>query len=439
MPEKPKPTLAVWPIDDLKTHEKNPRKIDRARFEDLKRSIKNDPDFLQVRPIVVNVNPTRRGVVIGGNMRLAACRDLGMTEVPVVEVHATPKQERAWLVKDNVHSGEFNEDMLSAMVLEEPETFEHAMPSDMLDDMLNRPDREGPASEEDQVDEVAKAKDHITQPGDVWELGDHRIICADSTAKETFEKLLAGEKAQMTWTDPPYNTAVGDSTNNAGKKNRSIANDDMDAKSWAIFVRSFLAGIRDNTVGAVYIAMSTKEWPSLHAAFIDCGFHWSTTIMWIKDSFVLGRKDYQSKYEPIMVGKVAKGIKVADAEPILYGWPNGIQRKWNGGRDQGDAWFFTRPRNNPVHPTQKPVELVLKAVTNSSSRGDIVLDCFGGGGVNAYRVRAERTTCAARGARPGLLRRDHRAVRGTHQEREAQAERQAGRMDRTRHHDRGRA
>ena len=175
---------------------------------------------------------------------------------------------------------------------------------------------------------------------------------------------------------------------------RKITNDKMDAGAWATFVRGFLKNIHERTAGSVYICMSTKEWPSLHAAFIETGFHWSDTVLWIKDSFTLGRADHQRQYEPIMVGTVRRQIKKAEATPILYGWPEGMDRAWNGGRDESDAWFFKRPRANPVHPTQKPVELVARAIANSSNRGDLVLDCFAGGG--STLIACERSTRRAR-------------------------------------------
>ena len=112
-------------------------------------------------------------------------------------------------------------------------------------------------------------------------------------------------------------------------------------------------------------------------AFIETGFHWSDTIMWIKHQFTLGRSDFQRQYEPIMVGRK---VKSAPAEPILYGWPEGIDHAWNGGRDEGNAWFFRCPGTSPTHPTCKPVELVAKAIALSSNKGEIVLDPFLGGG-----------------------------------------------------------
>lgn len=393
--EEPKYEVVMWPIDKLVNNTQNPRRISKERFEDLKRSMNADRDFLHARPIIANVNPTRRGIVIAGHMRLMVARELGFTEVPVMEVNVDAKQERRWMVTDNAHHGENDRQKLAEMIMKNPLDFEHALPTDQLDGIIAEfaGEEEEGQSEENQVDEIAAGKP-LTKPGDVWDLGDHRLVCGDSTDPGTFDKLLGAEKAQMCFTDPPYNVDYGNHGNPRwGKKHEKIANDKMTDSAWAGFVRSFLANIRERTAGAVYICMSCKEWPSLHAAFIESGFQWSTTIIWIKDVFTLGRSDHQHQHEPIMVGKPRK-LKTADAEPILYGWGRGVEKKWNGGRNESDAWFFTRPRKNPIHPTQKPVELVARAVSNSSNRGDIVLDCFAGGG--STLIACERTTRRAR-------------------------------------------
>lgn len=385
-----KPKLAVWKVSDLKIPDFNPRKITKARLEDLKRSLAADPDFLEVRPVIVNVNPTRRGIVIGGSMRLVAARELGRKTVPVVEVYADARKEKAWVVKDNAHSGEYDRGRLGELVLADPLAFEHALPSDQLDDIFDLmvPAEGEGESEEAQADAIAAAKKHILQDGDVVEMGDHRLVCGDSTDPAVFDALLGKERAQMCFTDPPFNVGYEGGTGKDIKKRAKIANDKMTPAAWVAFLRAFMKNIHERTAGAAYVCMSAKEWPAIHAAFIDSGFHWSNTILWIKDSFTMGRADHQRSYEPIMVGEPRR-IRKGEAEPILYGWPQGVDRRWNGGRDTGDAWFFTRPHINPVHPTQKPVELVAKAIANSSNRGDIVLDPFAGGG--STMIAAERT------------------------------------------------
>lgn len=163
----------------------------------------------------------------------------------------------------------------------------------------------------------------------------------------------------MCFSDPPYNVNYMGGT---GAKRSRIANDDL-GKGFATFLFDACVNILASTDGAVYIAMSSSELHTLQKAFINAGGHWSTFIIWAKDHFTLGRSDYQRQFEP-----------------ILYGWREGVGHHWCGARDQGDVWLINRPRVNDLHPTMKPVELVERAVRNSSQRGDRVLDPFGGSG-----------------------------------------------------------
>ena len=202
------PKQAVWPIADLKPHPSNPRTLSRARLEDLKRSLKADPDFLKVRPIIVNTAPDRRGIVIGGNMRLEAAKALGMTEVPVVEVEADDATEKRWLLKDNSHHGEWENEMLAELIMLDASRIEGAIPSDIMDAILNEYGPDTKASEEDQVEAIAAAE-AITKPGDLWQLGDHMLYCGDACDPDSYIKLMGDDKARMIFTDPPYGLGYG--------------------------------------------------------------------------------------------------------------------------------------------------------------------------------------------------------------------------------------
>lgn len=383
-------------IKDLKPATYNPRRISKSRLEDLKRNIEADPMFLEVRPIIVNAYKGREGVIIAGHMRYLACKELGWGDVPCAVVSVPIDKEREWNVKDNAHHGEWDEERLAEMIFTEMKAMQHALPSDEYDRILNT---YGPESktEEDLVEEAAKTGNPITKLGDRWELGEHVLVCGDSTKQETLDHLLgAGKKADMCFTDPPYNVAYGESAkDNMRRKERKIANDKMDAPAWVIFVDGWMQQLAERVAGAVYICMSIKEWPSVQQSFVAHGFHRSDTILWVKHCFTLGRSDYQRQYEPILVGKPEKKtVARAEAEPMLYGWHDKASHEWNGGRDQGDAWFFKRPSSNPIHPTMKPVELVAKAVANSSQRGGTVLDLFAGGG--STLIACERLSRKAR-------------------------------------------
>ena len=217
----------------------------------------------------------------------------------------------------------------------------------------------------------------VTQPGDLWVLGEHRLLCGDATVMADLERVLDGSQADMTWTDPPYNVAYGSSAKDKLRGNkRKILNDDL-GSGFEAFLRDACANILSVTKGAVYVCMSSSELHTLQRAFTAAGGKWSTFVVWAKHAFTLGRADYQRQYEP-----------------ILYGWPAGHDRYWCGARDQGDVWFVDKPARNDLHPTMKPVALVERAIRNSSKTRDIVLDPFGGSG--STLIACEKTGRQAR-------------------------------------------
>ena len=153
---------------------------------------------------------------------------------------------------------------------------------------------------------------------------------------------------------------------------RRLVNDALPADEWERFCRAWAASLTANVAGALYVCMSSKEWPLVARVLAEAGAHWSDTIIWAKDRFTLGRADYQRQYEP-----------------VWYGWPDGSQRHWQGRRDQGDVWQIPRPAASPLHPTQKPLALVERAIENSSTPGATVLDPFCGAGTTL--IACERT------------------------------------------------
>ncbi len=203
------------------------------------------------------------------------------------------------------------------------------------------------------------------------------MLCGDATVLTDVERVLAGSLADMAWTDPPYNVDYGNSAKDKLRgKDRRILNDAL-GDGFGAFLQDACTNILTVTKGAAYIAMSSSELHTLQAAFTAAGGKWSTFIIWAKNTFTLGRADYQRQYEP-----------------ILYGWPAGAEHYWCGARDQGDVWFFDKPVKNDLHPTMKPVALIERAIRNSSKRRDIVLDPFGGSG--STLIAAEKTGRQAR-------------------------------------------
>jgi DNA modification methylase len=189
--------------------------------------------------------------------------------------------------------------------------------------------------------------------------------------------LLGDELVDMTFTDPPYNVNYANSAKDKLRgKNRAILNDNL-GEGFGQFLHDACSNILARTKGAVYVAMSSSELDTLQSAFRRAGGRWSTFIIWAKNTFTLGRSDYQRQYEP-----------------ILYGWRDGADHFWCGDRDQGDVWQIKKPQKNDLHPTMKPVELVVRAVKNSSKSRDLVLDPFGGSG--STLIACEKTGRRAR-------------------------------------------
>ena len=229
-----------------------------------------------------------------------------------------------------------------------------------MDRLLNSLDTP-PNIEENAVPEVEEIP--VSQTGDLWILGEHRVLCGDALSRDAIDRVLEGQPAAMVFTDPPYN--VDYAPEDASGHSRRIANDNL-GECFGDFLRQVCTHLVACSNGAIYICMSSSELHTLKQAFCEAGGHWSTFLIWAKDRFTLGRSDYQRQYEP-----------------ILYGWPEGKPHYWVGARDQGDVWDIARPFANDLHPTMKPVELVERAIVNSSRRGETVLDPFGGSGTTA--------------------------------------------------------
>jgi DNA modification methylase len=354
--------VVTWPVDRLIPYARNARTHSDEQVAQIAASI---AEFGWTNPILAGSD----GIIIAGHARLLAARKLGMTEVPVIVLdHLTETQRRALVLADNrlaLNAG-WDEEMLR-IELESirDDGFDLELTGfsdDELEDLLREPEEVVAGNtDEDAVPEAPETA--VTVPGDVWLLGDHRLLCGDATQIEAVEKVLAGGLADMVFTDPPYNVNYGATMKDKlrGKK-RKIANDDL-GEGFEQFLRDACVNMLAVTKGAVYICMSSSELHTLHKAFAAAGGHWSTFVIWAKNTFTMGRSDYQRQYEP-----------------ILYGWKEGTDHYWCGARDQGDVWFVKKPVSNDLHPTMKPVELVERAIRNSSKSRDTVLDPFGGSG-----------------------------------------------------------
>jgi DNA modification methylase len=320
--------------------------------------------------------------VIAGHGRLLAARKLGMDDVPVVPMsHLTDIQRRALILADNKigENASWDDELLG---LELTELRELGFNLDLTgfspeewDALINGDEAKDGLTDDDAVPEVPETP--VSKTGDVWVLGEHKLLCGDATKAPDYAALLGDELVDMTFTDPPYNVNYANSAKDKLRgKNRAILNDNL-GEGFGQFLHDACSNILARTKGAVYVAMSSSELDTLQSAFRRAGGRWSTFIIWAKNTFTLGRADYQRQYEP-----------------ILYGWRDGADHFWCGDRDQGDVWQIKKPQKNDLHPTMKPVELVERAVKNSSKSRDLVLDPFGGSG--STLIACEKTGRRAR-------------------------------------------
>ncbi len=369
--------VARWPVERLIPYARNSRTHSDEQVAQIAASI---AEFGWTSPILTGSD----GIIIAGHARLQAARKLGMTEVPVIVLdHLNETQRRALVLADNrlaMNAG-WDEAMLhvelDALREDDFDISLLGFGDEEIEALLAEPG-EAVAGKTDENAVPETPETAVTLPGDVWLLGEHRVLCGDSTQIEAVEKVLAGGLADMTFTDPPYNVNYGATMKDKlrGKSHRKIANDNL-GDGFEQFLRDACANILTVTKGAIYICMSSSELHTLQKAFRDSGGHWSTFVIWAKNTFTMGRADYQRQYEP-----------------ILYGWKEGSQHFWCGARDQGDVWFVNKPVKNDIHPTMKPVELVERAIRNSSKSRDTVLDPFGGSG--STLIACERTGRQAR-------------------------------------------
>jgi DNA modification methylase len=349
--------VQIWAIDRLLPYARNARTHTDDQVAQVAASIR---EFGWTNPILASPD----GTIIAGHARVAAARRLQMAEVPVIVLdHLTDAQRRALVLADNrlaLDAGWDEELLRVELAALQEDNFDLdiiGFSDEEMESLLRGQEQtnDGLTDEDSVPDEQETA---ITVPGDVWVMGDHRLLCGDATSMDAIQAVLNNGLADMVFTDPPYNVAYVGKT---GKK-LTIGNDALGDKFYD-FLRDACTNLVAVTKGAIYICMSSSELHTLFRAFNDAGGHWSTFVIWAKHHFTLGRSDYQRMYEP-----------------ILYGWREGTDHFWCGARDQGDVWFIKRPMASLEHPTMKPVELVERALRNSSKTRDTILDTFGGSG-----------------------------------------------------------
>lgn len=373
-------TVEQVPIDLLRPDPANPRRISDEDLDSLERSIR---EFGFVQPILAR---REDDTVIGGHQRLVAARRLGLQTVPVTYLDLSVEQARLLNLALNRISGSWDEQLLARLLADLETGVDLSLSGfgeDEIRDLLRSLETRERAERSEDFDLDAALEDATreprSKPGDLWAVGEHRLLCGDATKPEDLERALAGRRADMAFTDPPYNVSMGDhGGHQRGRRRRRIANDSMDPVAWEVFVRGWARSILASVEGAIYICMSSKELGLVARVLAEEGGHWSDTIIWRKDRLVPGQADYQRTYEP-----------------IWYGWPEGHKHHWCGDRDQTDVWDIARLADAPLHPTMKPVPLMERAISNSSVPGDLVLDPFAGSGSTLIACERTGRRCAA--------------------------------------------
>lgn len=375
-------------IDDFIEYERNARTHSPEQIKQLVNSIQ---EFGFTNPVLID----EQGELIAGHGRIAAARVVGMTSVPAIRlIDFTADQKKALRIADNqlaLNAG-WDLDLLTSELESLMATgFDidlMGFDSNFLDELLSDPEEE----EDDDFTsdgERPEAGSYISEPGDVWLLDDHRVMCGDSTSVDDIVVLMGGVQADMVWTDPPYNVAY------EGQDGMTIENDDMGDEEFGKFLLDVFSSayVVTKEGGPIYIAHADSEGRNFRTAMIDSGWLFKQCLIWVKNQFVMGRQDHHWQHEP-----------------ILYGWKPGAAHAWYGDRNKSTVidddvdvselgreelvgliedlrnqmnttiYRESKPTNSSLHPTMRPIRLVQHQIQNSSERGDVVLDIFGGSG-----------------------------------------------------------
>jgi DNA modification methylase len=344
-------------ITEVKLNPNNPRLIKDDKFKKLVQSIKDFPEMLNIRPIVVNKDM----IILGGNMRYKACKEAGLKEIPIIITDLSEDKQREFLIKDNTSGGEWDWQVLA---------------NEWDSDDLEAWGLDLPAFETDEVLEATEDDFDATPPeipitvlGDLYEIGEHRLLCGDSTDSDSVAKLMNGNKADMVFTDPPYlmgfeggmqTNEDGNWTKSFNAKHGEIKNDKMSKNEELDFLDAINSNIQLFNNGAFYICFYRLGLGGYFASLERTGIKVRTLITWNKGNHTLSNSDYYSK-----------------CEHIFYGWIN--EHNFYGETDF-DIWEIPRTQKNDLHPTMKPIPLCEKAINNSSKVNDLVLDLFLGSG-----------------------------------------------------------
>lgn len=333
-------------------------------------------EFGFINPVIIDSDFN----VIAGHGRLMAAKEEGIEEVPCVLVdYLTEAQKKAYILADNRYAQDagWDEEMLK-LEIEALEGMDFDVSLTGFDDQEIADlfaDSESTGAEEDDFDlSDALEKATFVERGDVWQVGRHRLMCGDATSPEDVATLMDGKKANLIITDPPYNVAF------ESYDGLSIKNDKMENDKFYEFLLAAFKNMAEHLEkgGTAYVFHADTEGLNFRKAFIDAGFHLSGCCIWVKNSLVLGRSDYQWQHEP-----------------VLYGFLQNGKHYWskNAGRSQTTIWNFDKPKKNKNHPTSKPLDLLAYPIGNSSQENAIVIDTFGGSGSTLMACEQTNRIC----------------------------------------------
>ena len=365
--------MQLVPLSKLVPYINNARTHSPEQITKLRSSLR---EFGFVNPVIID----RDYGIIAGHGRVMAAKEEGIEEVPCVFVdYLTEAQKKAYIIADNrfAQDAGWDEELLrieiEALQGMDFDVGLTGFNDDEIADLFAGDDK--PEAEDDDFDlSAALEKASFVQRGDIWTVGRHRLMCGDATSAEDVAALMDGKKANLIVTDPPYNVAF-ESSDGLSIKNDKMANDKFYEFLLSAF-QNMAANLEKG--GAAYVFHADTEGLNFRKAFVDAGFHLAGCCIWVKNSLVLGRSDYQWQHEP-----------------VLYGFLQNGKHYWskNAGSNQTTIWNFDKPKKNKNHPTSKPLDLLAYPIGNSSQENAIVIDTFGGSGSTLMACEQTNRIC----------------------------------------------
>ena len=382
------------PINTVKANPNNPRIIKDDKFAKLVKSINEFPQMLNLRPIVVNDDM----VVLGGNMRLKACKEAGLKEIPIIKAsELTEQQQKEFIVKDNVGYGEWDwDDLANNWDADELTEWGLDIPGFVNEETI-------PEVEEDDFDVPEGGIETDIVPGDLFEIGQHKLLCGSSTETDTWQRLFDKQLCDMVMTDPPYNV------NYEGGTGLKIMNDQMTNDSFYQFLNDFYTALGSYTKpgGAWYVWHADSEGANFRQAFKDSGLLLKQCLIWVKNALVMGRQDYHWKHEPCLYGwkegaahyftddrtKTTVIEDIADYRKLSKKELLDLVKEMTSDKQKTTIIHCDKPSKNDVHPTMKPIKLLAPLIENSSKIGELVADGFLGSGSTMVAAHQLKRRC----------------------------------------------